>query len=105
MKNQSNCPPKSLEPTNPKVRQKADEMTVFYEFLLDKVTSCTDAAKKLNIPQKHLTWYKRAFEKAGKLQVVKKHRCPHTRKWVQFITTDPAKFPQPSQYKIPFSQP
>ena len=105
MKQHSNRPPKSLNEATSKIRQKTDEMTVFYQFLSDKVTSCTDASITLNIPQKHLTWYKREFEKVGKLQVVKRYRCPHTGKRVQFITTDPAQFTRPVQLEIPFSQP
>lgn len=105
MINQSNHPPKSLNDATSKVQKKTDEMTAFYQFLSDKVTSCTHAAKMLNIPQKHLTRYKRKFEKVGKLQVVKKHRCPHTGRWVQYLTTDRKQFLQPSQLEIPFSQP
>lgn len=105
MTNHSNRPPESLEPAGSKILQSMDEMAVFYQFLSDKVTSCTDAAKMLNIPQKHLTWYKRELEELGKLQVVKIGKCPHTRRFVQFITTNPAQFTQPSQLQITFLEP
>lgn len=105
MSNQSNYPPKTLKEATSKVQKMTDEMTAFYQFLSDKVTSCTNAAIMLNIPQKHLTRYKRKFEKAGQLQVVKKYRCPHTGRWVQYITTDRNQFLPPSQLEIPFSQP
>jgi len=44
MKNQSNRPPVSLSKANSKVQKKTDEMTLFYRYLSDKITSCTDAA-------------------------------------------------------------
>jgi hypothetical protein len=89
--------PKKSFNTMTNIEKKADEMSLFYEYLSDKITSCTDASKVLNIPQKHLTRYKRKFQQAGTLQVVKMNRCPHTRRWVQFITTDKSKFVQPVQ--------
>lgn len=103
MKTNDNRPPKSLNEATSKIQKKSDEMTAFYHYLNDKVTSCTDAAVMLNIPQKNLTRYKRELEKVGKLQVVKMQRCPHTGRWVQHITTDPKKFSPSSQYQIPFS--
>lgn len=91
-----------MNSNNRPLESKTDEMTAFYQFLSDKVTSCTDAANKLNIPQKHLTRYKRKFEEAGQLQVVRILRCPHTRRWVQYITTDKSRFTNSPQLQIPF---
>ena len=83
-----------------KIVNKLDEMTLFYNFLLDKVTSCTEVSKKLGIVQKNLTRYKRRFQKLGMLAVVKRHKCPVTNREVQFITTDPNQFPEPQQLNL-----
>ena len=83
-----------------KIANKLDEITLFYNFLSDKVTSCTDASQHLSIPQKHLTWYKRSLQKLGKLAEAGKGLCPVTRKRVQFITTDPNQFPKPQQLNL-----
>jgi|GEM_PF-1534432 len=81
-----------LEKATSTTSKTAIEKVFFAEFLSDKATSCTAAAEALNIPQKHLTWYKRELEKLGMLQVVKMDKCPYTKRQVQFITTDPAQF-------------
>lgn len=78
--------------------------TQFYEFLSDKITSCSHAAETLGIRQKNLTWSKRELEKAGRLQVVKKMKCPETGRVVQGITTDPNKFTKPIQLELNFDQ-
>ena len=83
-----------------KIVNKLDEMTLFYNFLLDKVTSCTEVSKKLGIVQKNLTRYKRKFQKDGKLAVVNKLKCPVTNREVQFITTDPNRFPKTKQLNL-----
>lgn len=83
-----------------KLEKKASQKAKFYQYLSNKVTSCTDVATVLNLPQKSLTWIKKEFELAGALKVVEKNRCPHTGRRVQFITTDPTKFPKPSQLNL-----
>ena len=83
-----------------KIVNKLDEMTLFYNFLFDKVTSCTEVSKKLGIVQKNLTRYKRKFQKDGKLAVVNKLKCPVTNREVQFITTDPNRFPKTKQLNL-----
>ncbi len=83
-----------------KLKKKESQRTRFYNFLTDKVASCTDACVVLDIPQKNLTRYKKEFEAAGLLQAVKVVKCPHTRKWVQGISTDPDKFPKYVQLSI-----
>ena len=71
-----------------KATKKADDRTVFYQFLSDKTTSCTDVAETTGIRQKSCTQYKRFWEKLGKLQVIGSGRCPHTGRNVQIITTN-----------------
>jgi N-glycosylase/DNA lyase len=75
-----------------KVSVKGNEMAVFYDFLSTNITSCTDVAEKTGIPQKNCTRYKKTLQKNGRLQVVKRIRCPITSRYVQGITTDATKF-------------
>ena len=63
-----------------------------FDFLSDKVTSCTAVSESLGIKQHYLTWAKRHYEKKGMLQVIGPVRCPHTGRTVQGITTDPKRF-------------
>lgn len=80
---------------NGKATKKVDDCTIFYQFLSDKTTSCTDVAETTGIRQKSCTQYKRFWEKLGKLQVIKQERCPITGRNVQIITTNQEFFIKP----------
>lgn len=99
--NQSNHPPESLEPTNPKVRQKAEEK-IFFDFFLTNTTTVYDFEKQTGISRANGCRYKRKFEILGLLRVVRTGTCPISgEKGVGFVTTDPKKFPKKRVVQLP----
>jgi len=58
------------------------------------------AAKVLRIPLQTVCWEIGELRKADAVAVARKGRCAISGKWVEYLTTDPDKFPQSNQLTL-----
>ena len=61
----------------------------FYNYLRNRICTCSEAALALGISQKNLCRYKRYLERQGLLWEVFRSGCPITGYPAWFITTNP----------------
>ena len=64
---------------------------IFFDLLKEFTLTASQIEALTGIKQKNLCWYKRAFQKEGRLWQVKYVRCPITTRWAWTLTTNPAK--------------
>lgn len=70
------------------------------EFLKEKTTSRNMAAVYNDIPLQNVCRYVGMLRKVDGIAVVKKDRCAITKRAVEFLTTNPALFPQSNQLNL-----
>jgi hypothetical protein len=100
MINHNTTPRKKLR----KDTKKLSEAERFFEFFKANTTTVFACEKALGISRANGCRYKKHFESLGLLKVAKMGRCPITGvDGVQFITTNSALFPKPTQLKFPFN--
>lgn len=58
------------------------------------------AAKALRIPLQTVCWIVGDLREADAVAVARKGRCAISGKWVEYLTTDPDKFPQSNQLTL-----
>lgn len=61
----------------------------FFKFLEQCKATASMASEALKIPQKNICWYKRQYEKAGKLWEVEIRPCKVTGYKAHYLTTNP----------------
>ncbi|AZQ61731.1 hypothetical protein EI427_05625 [Flammeovirga pectinis] len=79
---------------------KVNELRRYYLYLKTNTSTNCMASHDLEIPEKHLTRYKRLLEKEGKLRVVKPDYCERTGHLAGYLTTDENKFPANDQLSL-----
>lgn len=61
----------------------------FFEYLKENVATASMVADATGIPQKCITYYKRDYEKAGKLKQIERKYCKKTGFKAWYLTTNP----------------
>jgi len=70
------------------------------DYLRQNTVSRWMAAVAVGMPLQSVCWQVGQLRKANAVAVVKKARCAISGEWVEYITTDPDKFPQSPQLKL-----
>lgn len=79
---------------------KDNDLKAINDYLKIQPATATAVAVALNIYRPSLCRRKRTLEKLGYLSVIKKVKCPITKKLTWLLTTNPDLFPTPSQLNI-----
>lgn len=90
----------SLFPSQDKDSKYFSQYKRLREFLKEKTTSRNMAAVYNDIPLQNVCRYVGMLRKADGIAVVKKDRCAITKREVEFLTTNPALFPQSNQLNL-----
>lgn len=69
------------------------------EYLRHHTVSRWMAAVAVGMPLQNVCWEVGQLRKSNAVAVVKKGRCAISGEWVEYITTDPDKFPKANQLK------
>lgn len=93
-------PVNSKKLKQPKIMVQKTQMQTIFEYLRNTVATASMVADATGVPQKNICRYKRDLERAGKLVEVKKGVCQLSGFEAWYITTDPTKFPKPSQLNL-----
>jgi hypothetical protein len=78
----------------------ATEMQVVYNYLLHHTASRFMVAIATRIPIQNVCWLVFHLRQANRISVEKYGRCRITGQLVEFLTTDPAKFPKSDQLTL-----
>lgn len=90
---------KELEHLKDSKRREAQRRKL-HAYLKRHTVSRWMAAEALGIPLQSVCWAVGQFRKADAVAVVKKGKCAISGEWVEYITTDPDKFPKSDQLKL-----
>ena len=66
------------------------QMQVFFDYLQEKVATCTMVSESTGLRQKNCTRYKRKLEKKGYLWEVYNGKCRVTQLKAAYLTTNPS---------------
>lgn len=83
-----------------KGRKRQAQLKALSAYLRRHTVSRWMAAKALGIPLQNVCWAVGEFRKSDAVAVVKKGKCAISGEWVEYITTDPDKFPKSNQQKL-----
>lgn len=98
--NKTDTPENSLFPSQDKDSKYLSQYKRFCEFLRENTTSRSMAAEYNDIPLQNVCRYVGKLRKADGIAVIRKDRCAITKRLVQFISTNPALFPQSNQLNL-----
>lgn len=72
----------------------------FRAYLMEYTTSRYNAAIDTGIPLQNVCRYVSMLQKQNAIAVVRMDKCPISGEMVEFLTTDPEKFPKELQLKL-----
>jgi hypothetical protein len=71
-----------------------------YAYLRKHTVGRWMAAEAVGMPLQSVCWEVGQLRRANAVAVVRKDRCTISGEWVEYITTDPDKFPQSQQLQL-----
>jgi len=83
-----------------KAKKRSAQARRLRDYLRRHTVSRWMAAVAVGMPLQSVCWQVGQLRKANAVAVVKKARCAISGEWVEYITTDPDKFPKSSQLQL-----
>lgn len=95
--------PNTIKKSKPKAmernKNRQAKARMLREYLRHHTVSRWMAAVAVGMPLQNVCWEVGQLRKSNAVAVVKKGRCAISGEWVEYITTDPDKFPKANQLK------